>query len=122
MRRHALGELAEEEIRETNPEAYPPEGAWDEPNTQPSMYARFYERHPELKPAPKVLLKNLGPEIAPDGTRSGEILERLQHQVEALSKSVEDTDQKIGDLLLKANKCTNQACREFGKLHIHMEG
>ncbi len=121
MKRHSLGELPEEEIKETNPDAYPPEGAWDTPTGEPSMHARFYERNPMLKPAKKPVLKNLGPEVAP-GTRSGEILERLQHQVETLSRDIEDTDQKIGDLLLKGNKCTNQACRLFGKLHVHMEG
>src|SRR5439155_25413547 len=119
MKRHSLGELLEEEVQATNPDAWLPEGSLD--HREPSMYARFYERHPDLRPAKKPLLKNLGPEVAPDGTRAGAIVERLQQQVEEISKSVEDTDEKISDLLLKANKCTNQGCRLFGKLHVHME-
>src|SRR5438132_12465353 len=120
MAKYSLGELQEEEVQETNPDAWLPEGSLD--HREPSMYARFRESHPEPKPAPKPLLKDLGPQISPDGTKAGEIIERLQQQLETLSKGAEEREQRLGDFILKANKCTNQGCRLFGKLHIHMGG
>ena len=120
MKRHSLGELLEEEVQETNPDAWLPEGSLD--HREPSMYARFYERHPELRPAKKEILKDTSPLISPGMTSLRYINETLLPQIKWLKKSFEDTDVKIGDLLLKANKCTNQRCRLFGQLHVHMEG
>lgn len=107
-----------DELKEQITEPEPIEGSWDTPTVEPSMLAA-YKRRRGIKDEPKRLLKDVGDFVAP-GVRSGEIIERLQHQLEALSKSAEDTDQKLGDLLLKANKCTNRECRQFGQLHIHL--
>src|SRR2546428_4012655 len=94
-----------DELKEQITEPEPVEGSWDTPTVEPSMLAA-YKRRRGIKEEPKRLLKDMGDFVAP-GVRAGAVLEKLQHQVEALSENVENTDQRLGDLLLKANKCTN---------------
>ena len=84
--------------------------------------AAYIERRPWLKPAKKEIMKDESPLISPGMTSLRYINEKILPQINWLKKSVEDTDVKIGDLLLRANMCANRACRLFGKLHVHMEG
>ena len=120
QKRYNLSELPDELV-EADPAALPIERDWGGLGER-SGRAAYIARRPWLKPAKKEIMKDESPLISPGMTSLRYINETLLPQIKWLKKSFEDTDVKIGDLLLKANKCTNQRCRLFGQLHVHMEG
>jgi len=117
MKRHSLGELLEEEVQETNPDAWLPEGSLD--HREPSMYARFYERHPELRPAKKEILKDTSPLISPGMTSLRYINETLLPKIKWLKKNSEDLAERLDAFEANAGECQNPSCKARGSLHIH---
>ena len=120
QKRYNLAELPDELV-EVDPADLPVERDWGGLGER-SGRAAYMARRPWLKPAKKEIMKDESPLISPGMTSLRYINEKILPQINWLKKSVEDTDVKIGDLLLRANTCANQACRLFGKLHVHMEG
>jgi hypothetical protein len=87
---------------EVQPEFIPPEAAWDDTNRKSPM-AQYYKRHPEKRPAPKQLLKNMGPQIASDGTKAGAIVEKLLNQLQVLMESNAALQEKLTKLEARIN-------------------
>jgi hypothetical protein len=84
-----------------------------------SMTQAYLDRRPYLKPAKKVIERDVSPEIAPGVRVNSFIKESLLPQVDALTKKNDDLLQRINDFEAKASSCSNRECKAFGQLHFH---
>ena len=119
QKRYNLAELPDELV-EVDPADLPVERDWGGLGER-SARAAYIERRPWLKPAKKVIEKDVSPEIAPGVRMNSYIKESLLPQIDALTKSGASLEERIDNFLAKAKSCTNRECKEYGRLHIHQE-